>query len=185
MDEKELFRLIHHVQKNGDAVAADTLVRGFYDEIFVYAARQVKDRHTAMDITQQIFISMLQTIGRYDGEKAGFRTWLYRIATNKIIDFHRSNGALRKKVLALDDVDLAVGDDFAERLGDADLAGRIMAQVSGYDPEVQRIFRLKVYGGHTFVEIAGMLEMAEATVKTKYYRLVKALRKEFADAYEC
>jgi len=176
-------RLIRSVQKSADRDAADTLVRKYYDEIYTYAFRQTADEHTAMDLTQGIFVSMLQTISRYDSKKAGFRTWLYRIATNKIIDHHRSRSAVRSKILDIDGLDIASEDDFTQRLGDEDLAVRIQKHIAEFEPEIQRVFRLKVYAGQTFAEIAADLRLPEATVKTKYYRLIKVLRKEFSDEY--
>ena len=48
---------------------------------------------------------------------------------------------------------------------------------------IQQIFRQKIYGDYTFEEISQIVEISEATVKTKYYRLMKDIRKEFADEY--
>lgn len=70
-------RLIRKIQKKGDR-AADALIRQYYDEINRYVTRQITDRDIAMDLTQEVFISMLGTISRFDGKKAGFRTWLYK-----------------------------------------------------------------------------------------------------------
>jgi len=183
IDAKEQFRLIRKVQKNGDRAAADTLIRHYYDEIYIYATRQTGDKHTAMDLTQNIFVSMLQTISRYDSKQAGFRTWLYRVATNKIIDYHRSHAVLRNKILDIDDVEIPSEEDFTRQLENEDLARKIQAHVATFDADLQRIFRLKIFAEHTFAEIAEMLELPEPTVKTKYYRMVKTLRKEFSDEY--
>lgn len=69
-DENRLIRRI----KLGSRKDTDKLVRGYYDEIFVYVFRQISDRETAMDLTQEIFISMLRTIHTFDRKKASFRT---------------------------------------------------------------------------------------------------------------
>ena len=183
IDAKEQLRLIRKVQRSGDRAAADTLIREYHDEIYAYAARQTGDKHTAMDLTQNIFVSMLQTIARYDGKKAGFRTWLYRIATNKIIDHHRSRSVLRSRILNIDDLEIAGEEDFTEWIGNDDLAARVLKHVATFEPDIQRIFRLKIYADQTFAEIATALDLPEATAKTKYYRMIKTLRKEFADEY--
>jgi len=180
---KEEIQLIQKVQKKGDIAAADMLIKNYYDEILAYAYKQIGDKNSAMDLTQGIFISMLKTISRYDNKKAGFRTWLYAIATNKIIDFHRSRSVIRNKILDIDDVDISDDSDFVKQLENIDLAKRIQEFVATFDVDLQRIFRLKIFGGHTFAEIAIMLEISESTVKTKYYRLIKQVRKEFLDEY--
>ena len=51
--------------------------------------------------------------------------------------------------------------------------------VSGLDPETQAVYRLRLYGERTFPEIAAALGRPEAAVKTRYYRLMARLRKEF------
>ena len=55
--------------------------------------------------------------------------------------------------------------------------------VCRYQTLIQQIFRLHIYAEYTFAEIAKILDMPEATVKTKYYRLMRDIKKEFADEY--
>ena len=179
-DEKHIIR---RIQKHGDHTATDLLIRNYYDEIVAYAYKQTNDREIAMDLTQNIFISMLHTIARYDERQASFRTWLYKIATNKIIDYHRSRGAIRYKTLDLDEIDIPDETDFVLNLEHEDLTARIGTYVGRYDAGTQRIFRLKIFGEYTFAEIANMTKMPEATVKTKYYRLLKNLKEEFGNEY--
>ena len=177
MDDEK--RLIQRIQKYSDRTAADTLIQMYYDEILIYTFRQTQDRHIAMDLTQGIFISMLKTIPSFDPKKAGFRTWLYKIATNKIIDFHRSRGGIRNKILNLDDLELPTEDDFTFQMENKELIQRINAYVGDFDAVTQRIFRMKVFGEYKFTEIAAITKQPEAKVKTRYYRLLKLIRKEF------
>lgn len=81
--------LIRKIKLFGSSKDADTLVRMYYDEIYYFVVRQINDRDSAYDLTQEIFISMLRSIGSYREKLASFRTWLYRIAENKVIDFRR------------------------------------------------------------------------------------------------
>jgi RNA polymerase sigma-70 factor (ECF subfamily) len=177
-------RLIRKIQKSGDRAAADTLVRLYYDEIYRFMRRQAPDSETALDLTQEAFISVLRTIRRYDPKKgAGFRTWLYKIATDKSVDYFRSRAARRPETLSLDDVQPIDETDFTLRLEKRDFAERVCAFVNALPPDTQKIFRLHIFGGHTFAAIAGQMQIPESSVKTKYYRLLNTLRKEFS-AYE-
>ncbi|MCL2189579.1 MAG: RNA polymerase sigma factor [Defluviitaleaceae bacterium] len=126
---------------------------------------------------------MLKAITKYDPKQASFRTWLYRIATNKIIDHHRSRAVIQNKILHLDDVEIPDESDFTKQMANSDLAFRIQAYVGTFEAETQRIFRLKIFGEYTFGEIAKMVDIPEATIKTKYYRMLKIIRKEFEDEY--
>ena len=68
---------------------------------------------------------------------------------------------------------------FAAQIQDRALLEEIESYVSALSPQVQAIFRLRVYGERSFPEIAAALGEKEAAVKTRYYRLMCQLRKEF------
>lgn len=59
------------------------------------------------------------------------------------------------------------------------LLDAIEGYVSGLDAGEQAVFRLRIYGEKTFPEIAAALDEPEAAVKSRYYRLMGRLRKEF------
>lgn len=176
-------RLIQKIRRNGDRAAADALVRHYYDEIYGFVRKQIFDSNIALDLTQEIFISMLRTIGHYDARRgASFRTWLYRISTNKLVDWFRSRTyRTMTQTLPLEEVEPADAADFTQRLENSDVTDRVCTFVGGLPPDTQRIFRLHLFGGYTFAEIAGMIGLAEGSVKSRYYRLLHLLRKEFAD----
>lgn len=178
MDQER--RWIRAIQRRQSARDADALVRKYYNEIYAYAYRQVSDRETALDLTQEIFISALRSLPSFDPGRAAFRTWLYRIATNKIIDFRRKSVP---RALPLDELELPDEHDFAGQIEQESLLAEIERYVSALDPDAQQVYRLRLYGGCTFPEIADLLGQPESAVKTRYYRLMKTLRKEFHDAY--
>lgn len=171
---------IRKIKRRNSREAADCLVRAYYDEIYVYVYRQTGEKEVALDLTQEIFISMLQSIYRYESKKASFRTWLYRIATNKIIDFRRK---YKPVMIDMEDLELLDELDFTEQSVNRYLLQNIEEYVSELDEEIQRIFRLRLYQNSTFPEISEILSLPEATVKTKYHRLIQKIRKEFYDEY--
>ncbi len=170
--------LIRRIQRYGSRKAADLLVRGYYEEVYVYICRQTGNREDAMELTQAVFIAALQSIGGYDSKKSAFRTWLHAIAAHKVIDRRRAE---HMTFLPLDDDAVQEGPDELARLDDAELLRRIGVYVSGFDEETQTVFRMHVHDGCSFREIAESLDMPEAIVKTKYYRLQKRIREEFSD----
>lgn len=173
-------RWIRDIQKRGSRTAAESLISAYYDEIYRFAYRQTGNREDAMDLTQNIFLAVLRAIHTYDGKQAAFRTWLYRIAANKVIDARRRS---RPAVTPLEETELPVQEDFVSQIHDRDLLERIEDYVSGLDPTVQSVFRLRLYGERSFGEIAAALGQSEAAVKSQYYRLLGRIREEF-DPYE-
>ncbi|MBB6698697.1 RNA polymerase sigma factor [Clostridium algidicarnis] len=83
-------KLIKNIQKKGHRESANILIKGYYSEIYGYVFKQTSCRQLAADITQEIFISMIRSIDNYNVERCSFRTWIYKIASNKIIDYYRS-----------------------------------------------------------------------------------------------
>ena len=169
-------RWIRDIQRRNSREAADQLVRAHYDEIYRFVYRQTGSKEDAMDLTQSIFIAVLRALPGYRAERAAFRTWLYRIAANKVIDARRR---ARPVPVPIEETEIPAAEDFAARVHDRALLEAIEAYVSGLDPGEQAVFRLRIYGEKTFPEIAAALDEPEAAVKSRYYRLMGRLRKEF------
>ena len=129
-----------------------------------------------MDLTQNIFLTVLRALPSYDPRKAAFRTWLYRIAANRVIDARRRS---RPADTPLEEAELPIQEDFVSQIHDRELLERIESYVSGLDPGIQAVFRLHLYGEKSFPEIAAILDQSESAVKSQYYRLLGRLRKEF------
>jgi|GEM_PF-5067925 len=49
----------------------------------------VLDPYDAEDVTQEILIKMITKLPAYDSGKAAFRTWLYRIVVNRVINMKK------------------------------------------------------------------------------------------------
>jgi len=175
-------RLIKRIQRNGDRAAADELIRCYYDAIYRFVKKQIKDENVALDLTQEIFISCLRTIAFYDTEKdASFKTWLYKIAANKVVDYYRSRAYQEiVKTLPLDEAEPIVETDFVLKFENGDFSEKVCAFVGGIPPDTQKIFMLHIFGEQTFAEIAKTVGLPEGSVKSKYYRLINLLRKEFS-----
>lgn len=177
-------QLIRKVKKNKDRRAADELVNRYYQEIYAFAYRQTTDMELAMDLTQEIFITVLKGISTFDEKKAKFRTWLYTIASNKVTDYYRSKYHRRQEleVYGMESEELAgsyeVEEKMIQDIYDEQMIQDVMAVIVKYGNEWIRIFQMKLFLEKTFSEIAAELNLSENTVKTRYYTMLKQLRKE-------
>lgn len=171
-------RWIRRVQQVAHEDSANKLVKKYYKEIFAFVYKQISDEHLALDLTQEIFIRMLQSIANFDSKKASFRTWLYRIASNHCIDYFRSKSFhAGQQTICVEDVELEYVDDVEEQIMMKEDLKRVNDLLYQYDPHTQQILRYKLFLEMTFQEIAGLLNLSESTVKTKYYTVLKKLRK--------
>ncbi|MCD2501012.1 MAG: sigma-70 family RNA polymerase sigma factor [Clostridium sp.] len=150
----------------------------YYKDIFTYVFRQTQNEELSKDLTQEIFIAMLKSIDRFDDKKASFKTWLYKIASNKIIDSYRST--YYKYVTVVEEVyeDTLVNESgLEESLELKEDINEILDIVKTFNTNYQQIFRLKVFGDMTFSDIGSLLEMSESTVKTRYYSTIRKIKK--------
>lgn len=74
--------------KSGDKQAFDTLVRRHYQNIFSYCYRKTGDSDTAADLTQEVFLRLVEAIYRYDCT-GKFQNYLFTIAVNICTDYYR------------------------------------------------------------------------------------------------
>jgi len=176
------YHLIKRIQRNGDRAAADELIRCYYDAIYRFVKKQIRDASFALDLTQDIFISCLRTIAFFDTKKdTSFKTWLYKIASNKVVDYYRSRAYQETvKALPIDEAEPIAETDFILMFENGDFTEKVCAFVGGILPDTQKIFMLHIFGDQTFAEIAKTVGLPEGSVKSKYYRLINLLRKEFS-----
>lgn len=178
-------KLIQKIKKKGSEEAANDLVSIYYREIYHYVYKQTLDQEQSLDLTQEIFINALQGLHQFEGKRATFRTWLYKIATYKVVDYFRSRHfKVQKHSVTIDDWDFDDEDDFTLSLLHKEELKAVMDVVNELETSLQQIFRLKLFSDYTFQEIAATLQIPESTVKTKYYRSLKYVRTEVEEADE-
>ncbi len=177
-------QLIRKVKKSQDRKAADELISRYYREIYAFAYRQTTNMELAMDLTQEIFIAVLKGIQTFDEKKASFRTWLYTIASNKITDYYRSkyHRQQESEVYTAESEETAetyeIEETMIQKIYDEQMIQMVMAVIVKYGNEWVRIFQMKLFLDKTFDEIASELKISENTAKTRYYTMLKSLRKE-------
>lgn len=175
-------RWISQIQKNASESAANKLVSKYYKEIYAFSYKQTIENDLSLDLTQEIFISALQSIHTYDKKKASFRTWLYRLASNKIVDYYRSKSYRYTQIARqIDDYEIIDKEDMVITLEYKEDIERVTSIVNELESSSQLIIRLKLFGEYTLEEIAAMESIPLSTVKTRYYSSLKRIRTEMEE----
>ena len=76
----------------GHETSFEELVRRYQRPIAAYVYRMTGDYDTALDLSQEVFIKVHNSLARYKSEFK-FSTWIYKIAHNAAIDHLRRNAA--------------------------------------------------------------------------------------------
>src|SRR5436853_207691 len=104
-DEK---RLIEAAQRDPARFAG--LYELYFERIYSYCVRRVRERSEAQDLTSEVFHHALANLRRYEYRGISFAAWLYRIAANAIAD--RAQELAREQ--AVDPPDIASDLDMEE-----------------------------------------------------------------------
>jgi RNA polymerase sigma-70 factor (ECF subfamily) len=164
--------------QGGDTAAFEALYDHFYDRIYRYVSFKAGDASAAEDITEEVFLRMLRSIGTYKHRGHPFSSWLFRVAHNLVADHFRKRG--RDKSVPLDKVVAVVGessvdlDDYVQ----TKLAMREVNRAMEDLTDLQRqIISLRFAGGLSVNETAKAVGRNENAVKALQHAGIKKLRK--------
>lgn len=182
MDNEQ--RWIAKLKRNVKDPAANRLVSKYYKEMYAFIYKQTLDAELSLDLAQEIFISVLHSIPSYDSGKASFRTWIYRLASHRLVDYYRSKSYRYMQIVeSIEDYELEDGHDPAVSLEYKEDFEQVVSLVNRLDAASQQIVRLKLFGEYTLQEIAESERVPLSTVKTRYYAALKWIRKQMEE--EC
>ena len=177
----------------GEAAAFDRLVQERSGDVYALLYRMPEDAEEARDLTQETFLRIFQSIGRFRGD-ADLKTWIYRIAINQARNRWRWWRRRRRDVtVSLDAHDSGQEQPLSARLRDG-----------GIDPEQETLMHereralrsalhmlgrsyrevviLRDVEGLSYEEVAATLEISIGTVKSRLSRGRQELRRKIGSS---
>jgi RNA polymerase sigma-70 factor (ECF subfamily) len=169
-----------------DPRAFAPLYEHYVDDIHGYCLRRVSDPDIAADLTSQIFIRALSALPKFQSRSGStsFRSWLFTIAHNLVIDTHRTRR--HHQSLDLPDRPIAVHDPAPspeDRAITADLRTALLAAMDTLTDQQRQIVDLR-FAGLTGPEIADVLGLHLAAVKSLQFRAYSRLRILLRDRFD-
>jgi len=161
--------------RQGDLAAVSELYNLHVDRIYQYVRYRTGDEQTAEDITAEVFLRAIESLGSYTDQGAPFMAWLYRIAHARVIDYWRS--LKRRQTAPLDDpllqdslvaTDDAIDVDFLQNRS-------LWSAVQQLTDDQQNVIILKFVQGLGNAEIAQVLGKTEGAIKALQRRALEAL----------
>lgn len=143
----------------------------FYDEVspVVYgtALRVLRNQAIAEEVTQDVFLELWKQAPRYDRSKGSPKAWAATVAHRRAVDRVRSEASARARDeadrrLASVDHDVVV-DEVTTNLDRT----RVVSALDQLATPQREALSLAYYGGHTYREVAVLLDVPEGTVKTR------------------
>ncbi len=158
----------------GDVDAFGELVECYQSQIIRYFLRMTGDIETARDLAQDTFLQVYKSLSRTTLDLP-FRTWLYRIATNNVLQYRRKKRSL-PLIRLMDDpglkADLQLVDEMTNEVEVQDILLRIPANF-------RVCMVLHFIDGFKYREIGQMLGISEDAVRMRVARGSEEFRKRF------
>lgn len=161
--------------KQGEPEAFEQLYEAYFDKIYRYVVLKVGNRADAEDLTQQVFLKALESIGSFRWRGAPFSSWLFRIAHNQVVDYFRKKS--REKTLPLDEArTVSVSDSAA--LAERKLKVEQLAAACERLTEAQRdVISLRFAGGLSVAETARAMGKSEGAARVLQHEALVRLRR--------
>ena len=173
-------KLAAQAAKGRDAAFRELLCR-YERPVFSLVFRMVRDRALAEDLAQETFIRAFRAISSYN-PRYKFSSWIFKIANNHTIDYLRKR---RLDTVSIDGSPHAVtGEEEAqtrlvvESTGEApdqyveqrELGSQIEQAIGELRPEYRTVVLPRHIEGHSYEEIADIMDLPLGTVKTYLHR---------------
>lgn len=155
--------------RDGDEAAFDQLFHRWGGPLLRYMERMVGDAATAEELVQEAFFRVHKAKERYE-PKARFSTWLYRIATNLALNELKRPRRRHHHEEEENSILVAEGPSTESQI-DSQKMGGAVEEVLHKLPERQRMaLWLSAAEGHSYAEVAQILETTEKSVKALVHR---------------
>ncbi len=173
------YEIVRNAQ-NGGEEAFEKLYQIYMKPLYRFVYGKVGNQQVAEDLTQTTFMKMLESLSSFSFE-ASFKTWLYRIALNTVMDYWRSVykgktfpledflSVLKIKSPEADSVEIDAHDQQKKE----EMVHEIMMKLS---PKEQRILDLRFLQGYSIQETADVLLLSPSNVKVIQHRAIRKAR---------
>ncbi len=160
---------------SGRGEAWERLVRRHEKGVYNFALRMVGNREDALDLMQEIFLSVYRSLGTYTGSSA-FSTWLFAIASRRAADYFRRKGVAERFAASDAPEAVAHGPSPLSATISNETNGRLLALLARLPPEQRLVLELKFFRDQTFEEMSHTLGVSTNTLKTRFYTALKKVR---------
>jgi RNA polymerase sigma-70 factor (ECF subfamily) len=172
-------RAIVDAAKAGDEAALAELYSLYFPRVYRYILARMGNPYDAEDLTEEVFLRVLDAIERFQWREAPFSAWLFRIAHNAVISQRRKEGA-RGRSSPLSEA-LPVNSQGPEEMVENRLALNEIMKAAETLPEAQRrVISLRFAAGLTVAETARAMGKGEGNVKVIQHKAIAKLREMLA-----
>lgn len=150
--------------------------------VFALARRLLGERAHAEEVVQEVFLRLWNAPERFDPGRGSLRSYLLAQAHGRAIDLLRAERARRLREDRDARATAGAGYDLEREVMDLAVAEHVKAALDGLPTGERRAIELAYFGGHSYREVAVLLDEPEGTVKSRIRSGLRRLRAGLAAA---
>lgn len=182
---------IKNFQEQGDRSAFENIFNKYKGLVINLSFRFVKDRDTAEEIAQEVFIKIYEKKVKWD-PKSKFFTWLYRVTVNASLDFLRHKKKISysldqafnqegmDKTTFLETLADPKSFDFTEALGWDEIRKIVQTKIDGLPEKLRAAILLFQMEELSYREIAQILKITEKAAERRIFHAKELLRERLS-----
>ena len=173
-DEKELLLLL----LNGSEQTFEKIYKLYSNRLYGNLLKLVKSEAEAQEILQDVFLKVWHNRQSIDIEKS-FRSYLFKIAENKVYDFFRKVARDKKREARL--ISLGTNEYVpVDELLQSDKKSAVLQKaIDSLPPQRKRVFRLCKLEGKSYKEVSELLGISVSTISDHIVKATKSIRDYF------
>jgi RNA polymerase sigma-70 factor (ECF subfamily) len=163
-------------------VALAEVYRRHGGAVYGLARRVLNSSIEAEDVTQEVFLRLWNQPDRFDPSRGSLRSFLLAQSHARAVDAIRSLNARRARELK-DAAKTARGTyDMQHEAWDLSLADQVARALEELPEDERRVIQMAYFEGHTYVEVANLLNQPEGTVKSRIRSGMRRMRNVLIEA---
>jgi len=164
---------------NGDAFAE--AYRRHAGAVFGLAQRLLWERALAEEMVQEIFLRLWEHPDRFDQARGSLRSFLLMDAHARCVDRIRSDSRRKEREERSARAELVSDYDIDLEAHDLEIAAQVREALTTLSDAERCAIELAYFGGHTYREVARILEEPEGTIKSRIRTGLTRLRAQLVD----
>jgi RNA polymerase sigma-70 factor (ECF subfamily) len=150
--------------------------------VFGLARRLLSDQTMAEEVVQEVFLRLWNSPEKFDPARGSLRSYLLAHAHGRAVDLLRSETSRRRREEQELRRAAEGGYDLEHEVWDLAVADQVKAAVAELPPQEREAIALAYLGGHTYREVAALLDQPEGTVKSRIRAGLKRMRAHLTEA---
>ena len=145
----------------------------YIDMIYKFVYLKTSNKELAEDIVSDVFISALNNIKSFRlDDSSSVKSWLYRIANNKVIDFYRTN---KKNEEISEYLDYSLTEDTWKGIDDKDKLKEVFRYLNTINKEHKEIVLYRIWEDLSYKEISEITWKSVDNCKKVVSRVLKSI----------